>query len=204
MVSSRAARAVSRSALDPGPSTRAAGSVERCRSSRDGREGRPQVAATLNPEGRDCFGFKEIRYGGPDFAKNVAWLGTLCAEPRIVLHMRRDIEKELDAAVNRRNKADRRQKLMAQRACFASYARPRAEVRRELEDLAGFRAQANATEGPCPRPEGAPPVFLHYLEDYIYDTPREAALWKFLGLPRPNGTAVCLGSRCRRPGNITQ
>ena len=132
--------------------------------------------AVLNPRGAPAFGFKEIRYGRPPnvgtFRDDVAFLETLCARPRVVLHMRRNATREFHSAVVGDRPAVARDSRQ-QRECFASYA--------------------GAAPGPCGPPRAA--AFVHYLEDYIDRTPRHAALWDYVGLAEPARDDVHLSSK---------
>ena len=126
------------------------------------------VAAMLNPRRKNCFGFKEIRYGrgsknAQSFENDIAYLRTLCDNPKIVLHMRRSPEPELASHVLRKLNTSKGTltEHMAQRELFVRVAR-------------------NDSSGP----------FLHYLEDYIEGNFRHKGFWRYLGLNEPNDTSL--------------
>ena len=80
----------------------------------------------LNPTGRRCWGFKEVRYGrtkpkAATFARDVAFLSGLCARPRIVLHTRADEAAELASKIVSGGPPSARNDSLRQRACFDAF-----------------------------------------------------------------------------------
>ena len=73
------------------------------------------VRALLNPTGRRCWGFKEIRFGRGEkvatFARDVAYLRSLCARPRVIIHTRRAFASEHDSSVIRARMSTRARPL---------------------------------------------------------------------------------------------
>jgi hypothetical protein len=141
---------------------------------------RALVLAQLNPGGRaSCYGFKEIRYGSGNamatFARDVAFLATLCARPKVILHTRANLTAVLDARVFQgESAAEMRRWTRDQVQCFDAYASRNAS----LAPHPGCVPDAGAGSS-------AVPVFRHLLEDYIEQNENEARLWRFLGRAPP-------------------
>ena len=116
------------------------------------------VQALLNPDGRPCWGFKEVRYGRdqsrPDtFARDLKYLAGLCQQPRFVLHSRRTIARELESEIIQLGGAGAVLETQAQWRCFDAYcASPQA--------AANFSSSERCIRSPG---VAAVPVFRHTL-----------------------------------------
>ena len=141
--------------------------------------------ALLYPDGRRCWGFKEVRFGRgrerlQTFSRDIAFLSKLCARPRIVLHSRRDLASELLSLRKIVGRADfvrfEQEDTRQQWACFDAYAGLPANGSTAMDRRA---AQA------CAPPADGPAVFRHTLEDYLEQNANHAALWRYLGFEPP-------------------
>ena len=111
----------------------------------------------LNPTGRRCWGFKEVRYGrtrqrAATFAHDVAFLSGLCARPRIVLHTRADEATELASKIISGGPPSARNDSLKQRACFDAFlshggARSPPSAARSGGDAGGAVATTAAHKG---------------------------------------------------------
>ena len=157
--------------------------------------------ALLYPDGRRCWGFKEVRFGRgrerlQTFSRDVAFLSKLCARPRIVLHTRRDLAAELLSLRKIVGRADfvrfEQEDTRQQWACFDAYAGLPANGSTAMDRRA---AQA------CAPPADGPAVFRHTLEDYLEQNANHAALWRYLGFEPPpprDGAPLWLTGNPRR------
>ena len=142
--------------------------------------------SVLNPRGQRCWGFKEIRHGRPpsmSFSRDVAFLRSLCAQPRVVLHTRRDIADELSSRIIRQNIANA-DATRVQWACFETFLGNRSAV--AAHGLSRSDASL-VTKGCQPIAGGAavPVAISHTLEDYVEDNVNHDRLWAYLGLEKP-------------------
>lgn len=148
------------------------------------------IQALFNPNDAPCWGFKEIRFArGLDqcstFQRDMAYLRSLCARPRIIIHTRRDIAREMQSTIVTRYHTQ--DETTIQWACF--------------ETILGNASAASAHElsknvvqqilkGCSPSSDvRATQIFWHTLEDYLEDNANHNALWKYLGMDRPMADA---------------
>ena len=172
------------------------------------------VRSILNPpssassSSSSCWGFKEIRFGFEDrnignFANDVEFLKTLCSRPKIVLHTRRNLTKELLSSVLRLN-PHLRENVRLQHDCFDSYSRhfnittiegnndvnivdsAISETKclpNELEEHWKYRKTLQKRRW---KHDGTvSSVYRHYLEDYTERNANFFGLWKFLECTEP-------------------
>ena len=143
------------------------------------RAERDLVASLLNPQGNTCWGFKEIRFGRTEekevtFVRDMQYLTSLCARPKIILHSRRNATLEFDSTVLK-NRLEQRPITLRQHECFDTFAN-----------------LINSTAPNCMSTGKVPPklYFRHYLEDYLERNQSFLNLWKFLGCTAPIPTVV--------------
>ena len=146
------------------------------------------VRALLNPTGRRCWGFKEIRFGRGEkvatFARDVAYLRSLCARPRVIIHTRRSFASEHESSVIRARAGTRDEGSREQWACFETFL-GNASAAAAL-NLREARA-AEVSRGCAPlRAAGRRPIaFRHTLEDYLEDNEQHDALFHYIGVKKP-------------------
>ena len=149
------------------------------------------------------------------FAHDVAFLSAMCEDARVILHSRAALEPELESSVMRGKGAEARRSSAMQRACFDVFAKGAqaaaaaagggraavaAAARRadeivvnasELSErqLALVSTKCDAAtavaETRAFRRTARPLAFRHTLDDYLENSTRYAALWDYVGLPRP-------------------
>ena len=136
------------------------------------------IGSVWNPNNRNCWGFKGIRFGREqqrsNFAQDVEFLSTLCSHPKFVLHTRRTPEKEFSSTVM--GTSTTKKKSVLQHQCFDSYVGlpPNAT---DKEDGCKPRRKTNGSK--------QPQVFRHYLEDYLERNANFEQLWRYLGCESP-------------------
>eukprot|EP00594_Rhizosolenia_setigera_P006594 CAMPEP_0178952978 /NCGR_PEP_ID=MMETSP0789-20121207/8158_1 /TAXON_ID=3005 /ORGANISM="Rhizosolenia setigera, Strain CCMP 1694" /LENGTH=247 /DNA_ID=CAMNT_0020634175 /DNA_START=201 /DNA_END=944 /DNA_ORIENTATION=- len=119
------------------------------------------VRTMINPDGKQCWGFKEIRYGRGDIggdeesnlSNDVEFLSSFCQNPKIIFHTKREPEDEFTSDVMR--------------------GRP------ELWNITRLQHQEFDSYVAKDKTSGEPPkVFRHYLEDYLERNTRFKELWE--------------------------
>lgn len=151
--------------------------------------------SVLNPRGRKCWGFKEIRHGRPSllgtvsFSRDVAFLRSLCAQPRVVIHTRRDIADELSSRiVNHTTGVVRGTRV--QWACFETFLGNRSAVAAHGLSPSDASLVMKGCQ-PIGGNAAVPVAISHTLEDYLEDNVNHHALWAYLGLKKPkNSTGI--------------
>ena len=151
------------------------------------------VRALLNPTGRRCWGFKEIRFGRGEkvatFARDVAYLRSLCARPRVIIHTQRAFASEHDSSVIRARMSTRDEGSREQWACFETFfgnASAAAALNlREARAAEVSRGCAPPSAGVAGRGNQRPIAFRHTLEDYLEDNEQHDALFHYIGVKKP-------------------
>mmetsp|Transcript_32006 Transcript_32006/g.66815 ORF Transcript_32006/g.66815 Transcript_32006/m.66815 type:complete len:371 (-) Transcript_32006:128-1240(-) len=148
---------------------------------------RDLVASLLNPHGEsNCWGIKEIRFGRGDkgmesLTADTQFLSSLCANPKFIVHTRRDIQKELNSSIigGRRREQTITQK---QHQCFDTFMEgtkgaPRSQQQRQQQE--GQKQCLAPKDRNIQR-------FRHHLEDYVERNENFYKLWNdFLGCQNP-------------------
>ena len=149
------------------------------------------IQALFNPNDAPCWGFKEIRFArGLDhcstFQRDMAYLRSLCARPRIIIHTRRDIAREMQSKIVSQDDG-RKARTTIQWACFETIlGNASAASARGLSKNAVQQIQEGCSPSSDVR---ASQIFRHTLEDYLEDNANHNALWKYLGMDRPMADA---------------
>lgn len=130
------------------------------------------VASMLNPSRSACWGFKDILHGREPLpgeplmlANEIEFLASLCSDPKIIIHTRKDPKAEFNSSVLK-NRHGEQLITLKQHSCFDSYT--------------GL-LEGNKTLDGCVAKKSSPIVFRHYLEDYLGNTENYGALWSYLG-----------------------
>jgi len=134
----------------------------------------------LNPNDRQCWGFKEIRHGRPPntatFAEEIEYLATLCDNPKIIFHSRENAMKEKGSSViNFSN--PKIQASAYQHSCFNSYTQTIVK-----DDSDGNNTLVESIDG-CVRTDTGNEKtkgFRFFLEDYLNENDRYRELWEYL------------------------
>lgn len=138
------------------------------------------VAGMLNPNNNGCWGFKEIRFGRggdrmPRLTQDVAYLASLCENPKIILHTRRSVEKEFESSVLRGHPGQM-EISRQQFSCFDTF------VNYSDSGVPSCRDGRQNSQ--------TVPVFRHHLEDYIERNENFHKLWEYLECNAPPPDSV--------------
>lgn len=142
------------------------------------------VQSMLNPQHSLCWGFKEIRYGRAPLeretlGKDVTFLSSLCGNPKVILHSRRNVTDEFPSQVLK-GRPEQQHISVRQHRCF---------------DMFTNLSSSSAVPGCQQSTKMTTTVFRHYLDDYLEGNENFEKLWKeYLGctspLPLPQGNRL--------------
>ena len=140
------------------------------------------VRALLNPAGRRCWGFKEIRFGRGEkvatFARDGADRRSRCARPRVIIHTRR-CRVQHESSVPR---AGTRDEGSREQWAWRDLPRERSAAAALHLREAGRRGEPRMRG---PRAGRRPIAFRHTLEDYLEDNEQHDALFHYIGVKKP-------------------